>query len=63
MKNHKDIGVAYSRIAVPEISVDVRQGIAGVGVDQLNIHVQRNTTLVFGNVLADEFTGDILMYY
>lgn len=56
-----DAGVTYSSIAVPEIGIDVRQGIAGVGVDQLDIHVQRNTSLVLDNVLADKFTGNIFV--
>jgi hypothetical protein len=47
----------YSRIAVPKVHIDLRLGLTGVGVDDLDVHVERNATLVFGDVGADIFAG------
>ena len=44
---------------MPDIHVDVRQGIASVGVDQLDVHVERDTRLRLDDVLADHFASDI----
>jgi hypothetical protein len=44
---------------VPEIHVDIGQRLAGVGVNELDIHVQSNTLLVFNDVLTDELTAHI----
>lgn len=44
---------------MPNISVDIGNGIAGVGVDQLDVHEKGNTFLGLSDVLANEFTGDI----
>lgn len=49
----------HSRVAVPEIHKDVRQRLAGLGVDELDIHVQRNALLALDNVLANQFTRDV----
>jgi hypothetical protein len=43
----------YSGVAVPQVHVDLRNGFAGVGVDQLDVHVERNTLLG----LRDVFTN------
>jgi hypothetical protein len=40
---------------VPEVHIDFRLGLTGVGVDNLDVHVERNTTLVFRDVGADVF--------
>jgi hypothetical protein len=42
---------------VPEIHIDLRFGLAGVGVDDLDVHVEGDATLVFGDVGADVFAG------
>jgi hypothetical protein len=46
-------------VTVPDVHVDVREGVAGIGVDQLDVHVKGDTFLVLENVLADQFTGDV----
>lgn len=51
--------VTHGGIAVPEIHVDIGQGIAGVGVNELDVHVQSNTLLVIDNVLADKLTAHV----
>ena len=53
---------AYSGVTVPYFHVDVREWVAGVGVDQLDVHVKGNTFLVLNNVLADQFTGDVYIH-
>ena len=45
--------MTYSGIAVPEIGVDIRQRLTSVGVDELDVHEQRNTILTLDNVIAD----------
>lgn len=47
---------------MPDVHVDVGQGVAGVGVNHLDVHVERYTLLGLDNVLADELTGDICIY-
>ena len=59
MGEGQGMGGTYSRVAVPGIKVDVRDGIAGVGVNDLEVQVQRHTGLVLGDVLADQLTGNI----
>lgn len=44
---------------MPDIRVDLREGFAGVGIDELDVHEQRHALLVFGDILADQFTGDV----
>lgn len=44
---------------MPDIHVDVRQGVAGVGVDQLDVHVERDTGLRLDDVLANHLASDI----
>lgn len=44
---------------MPQVHVDLRDGLAGVGVNQLDVHVERNTLLGLRHVVADQFTGDI----
>jgi hypothetical protein len=44
---------------VPHVHVNFGDWIAGVGVDQLNVHVEGNTLLVLDDILANEFTTDI----
>jgi hypothetical protein len=51
--------VTHGGIAVPEIHVDIGEGIAGVGVDELDIHVQSNTLLLVDDVLADKLTTHV----
>lgn len=49
----------YGSVAVPKIHVDVGQRLAGVGVEYLDVHVQRNTLLVLNEVLTDQLAGDV----
>lgn len=49
----------YGGVAVPDIHVDVRQRVASVGVDQLDVHVERDTRLRLDDILADHFASDI----
>lgn len=44
---------------MPQVHVDLRNGIAGVGVDQLDVHVERNTLLGLRHVVTNQFTRDI----
>lgn len=44
---------------MPQVHVDLRNGIAGVGVDQLDVHVERNTPLGLRHVVTNKFTRDI----
>ena len=54
------VNCTYGGVAVPQIGVDLGDGLAGVGVDELDVHEQGDTLLVLGNVLADELTGNVL---
>lgn len=51
--------MTYSGIAMPDIHIDIRQRLTGVGVDELDVHIQRNTTLVLSNVIADQLAAHI----
>lgn len=51
--------ITYSGVAVPKVHVDVRQGVAGVGVNHLDVHVERDTWLGLDDVLADKLAADI----
>lgn len=55
-----DTGVDTGGVAVPEIGVDIGDGLAGVGVDQLDVYVEGDTLLVLDDVLTDEFAGDVV---
>lgn len=55
-------GRTYSGVTVPDIHVDIREGAAGVGVDQLDVHVKGDTFLVLDNILADQFTSDVCIH-
>lgn len=50
---------AYGSIAVPKIHVDLGQRLASIGVEDLDVHVQRDTLLVLDEVLTDQLAGDI----
>jgi hypothetical protein len=50
---------AYSGVAVPDIHIDVGQRVASVGVDHLDVHVERDTFLGLDDVLADHLTSNI----
>lgn len=49
----------YGGVAVPQVHVDLRNGFAGVGVDQLDVHVERNTLLGFRDIFTNQFARDI----
>lgn len=51
--------LSYGGVAVPNISVDLGHRLAGVGVDQLDIHVEGNTLLGLDNVLTNKLTRDV----
>jgi hypothetical protein len=51
--------VTHGGIAVPEIHVDIGQGVASVGVNELDVYVQSNTLLVIDDILADELTAHV----
>jgi hypothetical protein len=55
-----DTGVDTSGVAVPDIRIDILQRLTSVDINQLQVQEQWHTRLVFGDVAADEFTGDIL---
>jgi len=49
----------YGSVTVPKIHVDVGQRLAGVGVKDLDVHVEWDTLLVLDEVLTDQLTGDV----
>lgn len=49
----------YRRIAVPDIHVDLRNRLASLGVDKLDVKEKRNTLLILRDVRANHFTSDI----
>ena len=49
----------YSSIAVPDVHVNLRNRLAGLGVDQLNIEEKGDTLLVLCDVRPDHFTSNI----
>ena len=53
-----DTRVNTSRVAVPELEVDLGDGLAGVDVDDLDVKVQRHSLLVLGDVAADQLALD-----
>jgi hypothetical protein len=44
---------------VPEINVNVRNRLARVRVDELNVQVQADTLLVLDEVVADELAAHV----
>lgn len=44
---------------MPGVKIDVGHWITGVGVDDLEIQVQRNARFIVGDVLADQLASDI----
>lgn len=56
--NKRTIG-AYGRVALPEVQVDVRHGLAGPRVDHLHVQIERHALLVLGDVAADKLAGDV----
>lgn len=44
---------------MPEVNVNLGHWLAGVGVDHLDVHVERNTLLVLSDVAADHFTSNV----
>lgn len=55
-----DTGIDAGRIAVPEVEVDVGHGLAGVDIDDLDIHSHGHTDLVLSHVLADEIARNVV---
>lgn len=51
--------ITYRRIAVPDIHVDLRNRLASLGVDKLDVEEKRNTLLILRDVRANQFTSDI----
>jgi hypothetical protein len=48
---------------VPKVNVDVGDGLARVGVDELNVQIQRDTFLVLDEVVADELSAHVYKFY
>lgn len=46
-------------VAVPEVQGNILQGLTGVGVDNLDIQVQRDALLILGDVLAEQLSDDV----
>lgn len=53
-----DARVNTSRVAVPELEVNLGNRLAGVDVDNLDVKVQRHSLLILGNVAADQLALD-----
>lgn len=53
-----DTTVDTSGVAVPSFKRNVREGLAGGRVDELDIKSQRNTGLCISDILANELTRD-----
>lgn len=51
--------MAYSSVAVPDVNVDLGNGLAGAGVNELDVQVERHTLLGLGDIVADELAGHI----
>lgn len=51
--------VTYSRVAVPDIHVDFRSRLAGLGVDKLDIEEKGDALLVLCDIRTDHFTSNI----
>jgi hypothetical protein len=54
-----DAGVNAGAVAVPDLDVDVRDGLAGVDVDDLVVEGDVDAGFVVGDVLSDEFASNI----
>jgi hypothetical protein len=54
-----DAGVDAGAVAVPDLDVDVRDGLAGVDVDDLVVEGDVDAGFVVGDVLSDEFASNI----
>jgi hypothetical protein len=52
-------GNTYGRVAMPQIKVDVRDGLAGVDIKDLNIKSQSDTRLILSYILADQLASNI----
>lgn len=46
---------------MPEVKVDLGNGLAGVGVDELDVQVEGDTLLVLLDVVADQLAGDVCL--
>lgn len=44
---------------MPEVQIDTGDRLAGGAVNHLDVHVERNTRLVLGDVAADQFAAYI----
>jgi hypothetical protein len=49
----------YGGIGVPGFEGYIGDGLAGVGVDELNIEGQGNALLAISNVLADQLARNV----
>jgi hypothetical protein len=47
-------------VAVPEIHVDRRNGLASAGVDELDVKVERNALLAVRDVAANQLAIDVV---
>ena len=51
--------VDTSAVAVPDLDVDIRDGLTGVNVDDLVVEGNRNTRLIVRNILTDVLAANI----
>jgi hypothetical protein len=49
----------YSSIAVPEVQIDTGDRLTGGAIDHLDVHIERDTCLVIGDIAADQFAAYI----
>ena len=47
---------------MPEVHVHIRKRFTGVGVDELNVHIERHTGFIVDDVSTNEFTADIFYF-
>lgn len=55
-----DAGVDACGVAVPGVDVNGRDGLAGRGVDELDVEVEGNTGLVLRHVCANQLAVDVV---
>jgi hypothetical protein len=44
---------------MPQVHVNIRKRVTSIGINQLEVHEKRNTSLILDNVLTNELTRDI----
>jgi hypothetical protein len=44
---------------VPEVQIDTGDRLTGGAIDHLDVHIERDTCLVIGDIAADQFAAYI----